>query len=236
MFSLICAMSDLNLFSRALKHLVEVSGRIKPDADPGSAIKLEAAFMWNHSNNVAVLGLDFQLLLEAGSFSGPVVLARTMMESALFLSAGATNPSVMREKIDYDLRENYRRLKRAEKALETDLAKEKQILDAHLKAIRAGSGHNQNAELHFAEIAKRAKCDSTAAYRNYYFILSLHVHADWLAFIQAGTTGGHPVKAVRAAIFSCAVATEALLDFYPEMSNPTDARENRIIWKALVER
>jgi hypothetical protein len=51
-----------------------------------------------------------------------------------------------------------------------------------------------------------------------------------------GDHGRPPVKAVRAAIFSCAVATGTLLDYYPEMSNPADVRENRIIWKALVDR
>jgi len=226
-------MSELELFSRALKHLGEVSGRIQPDADPGSAIKLEAAFMWNHSNNVAMLGLDFQLLIKADSFSGPVLMARTMMESALILSAGVTNPTLIREKLDYDLRKNYDRLKQAEKELGTDLTQEKRVLDAHLKAIREGSTHNQAAKLDFLQIARRAKCDSTAVYRHYYFVLSFHVHADWLAFVQTGTTTGPPIKAIKAAIFSCVVATESLLDFYPQMSNPSDVRENHEIWQAL---
>ena len=228
-------MNDLELLARALEHLLKVSALIQPKAEPGSSVQLEAAFMWNHSNNVAMLGVDFQILIEAESFSGPILVARTMMESALILSAGATNHNIMREKIDYDLRQNLRRLEQAEKELGTNLTKEKQTLREHLKGVRDGSTHNQNEKLDFLQIAKRAKCDSTAAYRNYYFILSFHVHADWLAFKQAMTTPGPPIKAVRAAIFSCAVAVESLLDFYPQIANQADVRENRAIWQALVK-
>ena len=56
-------MNDLELFARALEHLVKVSALIQPKAEPGSAVQLEAAFMWNHANNVAMLGADFQILI-----------------------------------------------------------------------------------------------------------------------------------------------------------------------------
>lgn len=229
------ASNNLRLFERALRHLLTVSALIQPDAEPGSDLELEPAFVWNHSNNVAMLGSDFKILIGAGSFSTPALVARTMMESALILSAGVTNREIMREKLDYDLRQSLRRLERAEKELSTDLAKEKQILRDQLKAIRTGSTHSQTEKLDFLQIAKKAKCNSPAAYRNYYFILSFHVHADWLAFTQATQTPGLPIKIVRAATFSCAVAVESLLDFYPQISTPNNVRENIAIRQALRE-
>ena len=145
-------MNDVELFTRALELLVKVSALIQPTVEPGTKVELEAAFMWNHANNVAMLGTDFQILIDAGSFSAPALVARTMMEGALILSAGAVNPSVMREKLDYDLRRNLDRLEKAEKELKTNLTKEKQTLDEQLKGIRAGSTH-------FLQIAKLTKCD-----------------------------------------------------------------------------
>ena len=228
-------MNGLELFGRALEHLVRVSALIQPKAEPGSAVKLETAFMWNYSNNVAVLGADFRTLIDAGSFIGPVLVARTMMESALILSAGATKRIVMREKIDFDLRQNIYRLEKAEKELGADLTMEIQTLSEHLKSVREGSTHNQKATLDFLQIAKRANFDSTPAYRNYYFVLSFHVHADWLAFMQTAASPSIPDKAVSAAIFACAVAVESLQDFYPDIKNQSDLSENREIWKALAE-
>jgi hypothetical protein len=226
-------MNDVELFARAREHLIKVSALIQPKAEPGSAIPLEEAFVWNHANNVAMLAVDFQILIEAESFSGPILVARTMIESALILSAGVTNRNLMREKLDYDLRQNFRRLEQAEKELGSDLTKEKQFLREHLKAIRDGSTHNQNEKLDFLQIAKRAKCDSTAAYRNYYYIFSFHVHADWLAFTQTVNTSGAPTKAVLAATFACAVAVESLLDFYPRISTKENLAENLAIWRGL---
>lgn len=227
-------MNAPELLARAIGHLLKVSALIQPKAEPGSAVRLEDAFMWNHANNVAMMGVDCQRLLESGSFSAPALLARTMMESALTLSAAATRADFMREKLDYDLRQNLRRVEQAEKELGTDFTKEKQTLRELLDGVRDGSSHNQNEKLDFLQIAKSAKCDSTAAYRNYYFVLSFHVHADWLAFKQAMAAPGPPIKAVRAAIFSCAVSVESLIDFYPQISNQTDVCENRAIWQALV--
>lgn len=223
----------MELLTRALRHLFEFSALIQPKAEPGSAVRLEDAFMWNHANNVAMMGVDCHRLLESESFSAPALLARTMIESALTLSAAATRTDFMREKLDYDLRQNLRRVEQAEKELGSDFTKEKQTLRELLNGVRDGSSHNQNEKLDFLQIAKRAKCDSTAAYRKYYFVLSFHVHANWLAFKQAATPGP-PIKVIRAAIFSCAVAVESLMDFYPQISNQTDVGENRAIWQALA--
>lgn len=158
-----------------------------------------------------------------------------MMESALNLSAAATNRGFMRKKLDYDLRQNLRRLKQAEEELGTDLTKERQILHDHLTAIRTGSSHSQTEKLDFLRVAKRAKYDSTPAYRNYYSLLSFHVHADWLAFIQALTTSGRPVKAVRVAVFACLVSADSLRDFYPHISTPESKQESFSLWQALGE-
>lgn len=53
-------MNTLTLFTQALGHLLEISALIQPKAEIGSVIEAETAFMWNHANNVAMLGADFR--------------------------------------------------------------------------------------------------------------------------------------------------------------------------------